>query len=766
MDGYTATPNLLDGIHILEISEGVAGASAGALLRRLGARVTLATWPGGHPLRERPPFAPSGRSLYDLTFNHGKAPASIMPGGEHAAVDLASVDGIILEGTAARVQSLLQRVVDKPVVAITPFGLHGPRKDWKSSELVTQAYAGILFITGDPHRSPVRIGVPLGEYAAGQAAAASLLSALFAADANNRLAEVSIVEAALSIMEHSFATWEFRHEQWVRRGNHGTAAWGIYPCADGYVGVISGLGESWQRFRQLIGGALLDPGFEQVSSRADRSDEIHAAILDWLSHRTRQQAFEEALAARLPFSLLATPDELLGLEQLAARDYWDTVEADGATARLPGAPFQVWTPRTTTAAPQATAPSSLLPLPTAARQGPLHGIRVLDFGIVWAGPHCGRMLADQGADVIKVESARRPDLIRGNVRARGPMAGCYPDGIAGPEPWNQYGYFIERNRNKRDICLDLKTPEGRDLALQLAHRADVVLDNFTAGTMDRLGLGPTHIHAANPGAIVVSMSAYGASGPWRSNAGYGATVDALSGAVALTGYADDEVATNLGINSSDPIAGQHAYLSICASLVARKRDGRGRFIDLSQLESAARLTAVPVLAQQVGETVARVENTEDGFLFSAVLQCDGDERWLAVSCRDEVDIANLLDILQVDTLEAAPAAARTRDRDFLAEALQSRSVAAAPVMPAEEVMEDPQLADYFVHLDHRVVGPRRYLGGPTRWHGRPREFEYRPAPLLGQHTEEVLSEVLGLGKEELARLRDTGVTSNDPLAIT
>ncbi|MCA9828992.1 MAG: CoA transferase, partial [Dehalococcoidia bacterium] len=566
MDGYTPTPNLLDGLHILEISESVAGASAGALLRRMGARVTLATWPQGHPLQERPPFADSGTSLYDLAFNHGKEPASIMPEGEHAAVDLATVDGIILEGTAAHVQSLLQRIVDRPVVAITPFGLHGPRKDWKSSELVTQAYAGILFITGDPHRSPVRIGVPLGEYAAGQAAAASLLSGIFAGDTNHRVAEVSIVEAALSIMEHSFATWEFRHEQWMRRGNHGTAAWGIYPCADGYVGVISGLGDSWQRFRHLIGGNLLDPAFEQVSARADRSDEIHAAILNWLSHRTKQQAFEEALAARLPFSLLATPDELLNLEQLLDRDYWDTIEIPGAgSAKIPGAPFKAWT------SPANPQPTTRNPQPAAARQGPLAGIRVLDFGIVWAGPHCGRMLADQGADVIKVESARRPDLIRGNVRASGPMAGCYPDGIAGPEPWNQYGYFIERNRNKRDICLDLKTPEGRELALRLAHQSDVILDNFTAGTMERLGLGPRQIHAANPGAIVVSMSAYGATGPWRNNAGYGATVDALSGAVALTGYADDEVATNLGINSSDPIAGQHAYLSICASLVARKR---------------------------------------------------------------------------------------------------------------------------------------------------------------------------------------------------
>lgn len=345
------------------------------------------------------------------------------------------------------------------------------------------------------------------------------------------------------------------------------------------------------------------------------------------------------------------------------------------------------------------------------------------------------------------------------------MAGCYPDGMAGPEPWDQYGYFIERNRNKRDICLDLKMPEGRDLALRLAHTSDVVLDNFTAGTMERMGLGARQIHAANPGAIVVSMSAYGTTGPWRNNAGYGATIDALSGAVALTGYEDDEVATNLGINSSDPVAGQHAFLAIAAALVARKRDGKGRVIDLSQLESASRLTAVPVLQQQLAEPARRVENGEDGYAFSGVLQCDGEERWLAVSCRDETEMAALCEVTAAASIEGVAAAVRGRDRDFLAEALQARGVAAAPVFAAEEVMADEHLARYFVDLDHPRVGRKRYLGGPTRWHGRPREFEYRPAPLLGQHTDEVLAEVLGLDEAELARLREAGVTENDPLAI-
>jgi crotonobetainyl-CoA:carnitine CoA-transferase CaiB-like acyl-CoA transferase len=152
---------------------------------------------------------------------------------------------------------------------------------------------------------------------------------------------------------------------------------------------------------------------------------------------------------------------------------------------------------------------------------------------------------------------------------------------------------------------------------------------------------------------------------------------------------------------------------------------------------------------------------------SAVLECDGENRWLAVSCRDEAEIATMLEVVRAPVLEALGAVAKTRDRDFLAEALQQQGVAAAPVYPAEECMADDHLLarDYFVEVDHPVVGRKRYLGGPIRWHDRPREFDYRPAPLLGQHTDEVLREVLGLGETELQSLRESGVTGDDPRAI-
>jgi crotonobetainyl-CoA:carnitine CoA-transferase CaiB-like acyl-CoA transferase len=337
MSDYARDLRPLAGLRVMEISRGIAGASAGALLRSWGAEVVLVVPEEGHPLATQAPFSEAGVSLHDVYFNSKKERRTVAGAVDAALLaDLgAGVDGAILEGDPPEVAALAA-ALKIPAVTITPFGLLGPRRHWKSSELVAQAYAGILFITGAPEREPLRIGVPLCEYAAGQAAAAALLSAVVAEAPQYRHAEVSVVEAALSIMEHSFATWEFQRRHWPRRGNHGTAAWGIYPCKDGYVGVISGLGESWQRFRRLIGGGMLDEKYAQISARGEHADDVHAFVLGWLAERTAEEAFRDAQDAGLPFSILADAGQVLGLDQLEARGYFEERALNGTVARIPG----------------------------------------------------------------------------------------------------------------------------------------------------------------------------------------------------------------------------------------------------------------------------------------------------------------------------------------------------------------------------------------------------------------------------------------------
>jgi benzylsuccinate CoA-transferase BbsF subunit len=174
-----------------------------------------------------------------------------------------------------------------------------------------------------------------------------------------------------------------------------------------------------------------------------------------------------------------------------------------------------------------------------------------------------------------------------------------------------------------------------------------------------------------------------------------------------------------------------------------------------------------LLMRQLGMEAGPQDNREVGAHYSAVLPCAGDERWLAVSCHDEADLRTLLDALGVDDESGLPEAMRANDRDELAETLQSKGIAAGPVYPAQEVLDDPHLGDrgFFVTLDHPEAGVRRYIGTPFRWGGRAQEFDYTPAPLLGQHTDEVLREVLGLNDEELADLRASGVTADDPQQV-
>ena len=261
---------------------------------------------------------------------------------------------------------------------------------------------------------------------------------------------------------------------------------------------------------------------------------------------------------------------------------------------------------------------------------PLVGVRVVDLSIIWAGPHCTRLLADMGAEVIKVESQGRFDPIRGPLQPRQPADGCYPGNEPGERPYNRHGYFNERNRNKLGLCLDLQHPRGRDAFLRLVAVSDVVVENFSAGAMDRLGLGYRELRRAKAEIIMASMPSFGCTGPESHYVGYGATNDQMSGIVSVTGYEDGEP-QNIGINASDPLAGQHAAAAILAALYHREGTGRGQFIDLSHRESAVRLMGGPLLDYWLNGRIAGPRGGRLNFASpQGLYPCVGEERWLAV----------------------------------------------------------------------------------------------------------------------------------------
>lgn len=387
--------------------------------------------------------------------------------------------------------------------------------------------------------------------------------------------------------------------------------------------------------------------------------------------------------------------------------------------------------------------------------GPLDDIRVADFSWVGAGPFSTKPLADHGADVVKVESRTRTDVIRSMPPFRGGVPGV-----------DRSGYFADRNSSKRSICLDLREPAGRELALRLIARSDVVIDNFTPGTMDRLGLGWEASRAVRPDVIYLEMPMQGRTGPHRDFRGYGLSIAAAGGLFGLSGYPDGPpvgTGTNFPDHVPNPL---HATIAILAALIQRRRTGRGRYIELAQLESTATIVGAALVAAAAGHPVERAGNDDPVAAPHGVYPCAGGDRWIAIAVETDAQWAALAGILAID---------RAADRravddvighrtpawwaDDLADALTAAGVPAAPVRDARDLVEhDPQLAarGHFVRLDHPEMGPSLYSGIPYRLGRTPGRLR-SPAPLLGADTRAVCTELLDVDEDTYAVLARKGV---------
>lgn len=396
--------------------------------------------------------------------------------------------------------------------------------------------------------------------------------------------------------------------------------------------------------------------------------------------------------------------------------------------------------------------------------GPLAGVRVADFSWVGAGPFATKPLADHGAEVVKIESRSRTDVIRSMSPFR--------DGVPGV---NRSGYFADRNSSKRSICLDLREREGRELALRLIARSDVVIDNFTPGTMDRLGLGYEAACAVRPDVIYLEMPMQGRTGPHRDFRGYGVSIAAACGLFGLSGYPDSPpmgTGTNFPDHVPNPL---HATIAILAALLQRKQTGHGRYIELAQLESTATVIGAALAAAAAGHRVERAGNDDPVAAPHGVYPCAGEDRWCAIAVTTDAQWTALADVLDLPADRFARAADRRAARRLLDELIAARTsglraeelsdrltgagVPAAPVQNARDLIEnDPQLAarGHFVRLDHPEMGPSLYSGIPYRLSRTPGHLR-SPAPLLGADSHDVCTDLLDVGEDEYALLNEKGI---------
>jgi crotonobetainyl-CoA:carnitine CoA-transferase CaiB-like acyl-CoA transferase len=397
----------------------------------------------------------------------------------------------------------------------------------------------------------------------------------------------------------------------------------------------------------------------------------------------------------------------------------------------------------------------------------LADLKVVEFGGFAAGPAIGKHLADHGAEVIHVESRLRLDGFRTNYP---PYAGNRP----GPE---RAAMFAITNHDKLGITLNLKAPAAHDIARRLIERADVVVENFTPGTMERLGLDHAAMSERNPGLITLSTCNQGATGPHAGRAGFGTHLTALSGFTHLTGWPDRAPALLWG-PYIDYIAVAYGAVAVLAALDERSRTGRGCHVDLSQYETGVQVLA-PVLAAWFagGQVPERAGNRHVTAVPHAVFPCAGDERWCAISVHDDAEWRRLRAALGEPGWAAEPALdraegrraveaeleqriaewTRARPRAEVVAALRAAGVHVAPVNDMSDLFADEQLVHRraFRQLEHAEMG-RHSVPGPSFVLPATPDRVESAAPLLGQHNREVLCGILGLGEDEVARLEAEG----------
>jgi crotonobetainyl-CoA:carnitine CoA-transferase CaiB-like acyl-CoA transferase len=401
---------------------------------------------------------------------------------------------------------------------------------------------------------------------------------------------------------------------------------------------------------------------------------------------------------------------------------------------------------------------------------------VADFTAFWAGPVATQMLGTLGADVIKVEGVRRPDGIR--------FAGGRPPTW---DQWWEWGpVFLCSNTNKRGISVELSDPRGRTLALDLIARSDVVVENFSPRVMANFDLEWDAVHAANPRAIMVRMPAFGLDGPWRDRVGFAQTMEQATGMAWMTGHPDGPPIIPRG--ACDPIAGLHAAFAAIAAIVVRDRTDAGMQVESAMVESVLNVAAEMVLEySQNGIELHRNGNRGPEASPQGVYRCRGDDDWVALALLDDAAWPALAALIGRPELGREPALMTQSGRRFQADqidkllsdwtaqrtvsdavrALRANGVAASAVVAPPALLDDEHLLarGFWETVEHPVVGSYRCTGMPFTFAGRPRRWARTPPPLYGQHTVEVLTDLLGLTEDELADLRAAGAISDRPAGL-
>jgi len=801
MSDANLSPGPLTGLRVLDLT-GRMGGYCGLLLANLGADVLLIEPPGGDPMRREGPFKhdiPHGERSLSFAAYHTNKQGLVLnledANGSQRFCELAvNADVVIEDKPYGYLDQLglgygdLQRI--NPVLVMTSisgFGRTGPYREFRAPNIVAFAMGGLMNLCGHPGQEPLMgpcdVAYHLGSVHAAFGTMAALLNRLATGAGDHvdvSLHDVFAADPFLRIMSRYSVTGEVP----VRSGHsQSTTVAETYQCQDGYARIFVNQPDHWRRFVDWLGkpSELLDAKLENVQSRFPLRSVIDRLVEARTLNYPVKKFFEEFQSNRLAAAPINAPSGYAYDEQTRHRGYFAEIDHPGlGRHRFPGDPYKFsaspW--RIARGAPLLGAWGDQVPEPftgrsnwhagaaaaidsSAPKRKPLEGIRVISFPTGIVGPALAGLLADQGAEVISIEAGRL---------LRSPQRGAR---------W-QIASDLEANRERKRIALDMKNPEGVELAKQLIAKSDVVAENFSARVMASWGLDYPRVKQLRPDIIMASLQAFGQTGPRRDYVSFGPILMAYSGMTYL--WRDPRIARpGAGSQTAFPdyIAPSYGAVAIIAALHHRARTGEGQYIDISQAETAASMIGPAFL-----ELIVNGREPEPQGNFSATAsphgayRCKGDDRWCVISIADQAEWIRFCENIGhrewLADARFADHAARVAHRAELDAAiatwtaqytphqlmimLQRDGFAAGVVQTAEDLYRDPHLRERGLarEVHHREIGWMT-RAGPTARLSHNRIVADGPAHVAGEDNEMVLGEILGLSAQAIRGLYDRKV---------
>ncbi|MYE32797.1 MAG: CoA transferase [Chloroflexi bacterium] len=798
----------LDGLRIIELAEGVAGPYCGKLFADLGADVVKVEPPEGDRTRRAGPFKdgepnPEGSGLFlylntnkrgvtaDLATDEGReAVLGLLAGADALVTDLYEDD---LRALGLDYDDLRERFPALVFTSLTPFGRGGPHGSYRGNAFTSYHASGMSWETPtnqvrDPaNQPPLAPGNPQADYMTGATGAAATMGALFQRESTGRgqLVDISGQEANANHIRTTISS--VVHNPDLVTGREKVNFDFLVPCSDGYVFLTPyHFDHWWDRFQEIMGEPdwARSEAFLTAADRALNCDAIEPLVHLWSVQYTRAELYQMSLDIGIPCFPVYSPAEMMESTQFKARDFLESVEDPeaGAFVRPGPAALLSETPyRQAGRAPRLgehnaellSQPAAEPPAPASGDQRPadrraagdlpLSGVRVIDFGWILSVPHSTAWLGALGADVIRIESEHRLDLLRATGMTRG------SGGIPG---LNRSGPFLGLNYSKRGVTLNLQTDRGKALAKELVSSADIVTMNYAAGVAERLGLGYQDLTAIKPDLIMMFGSPLGQTGPEAHSTGWGPTTLAYTMLPHVTGYPGG-TPSSMGGSYPDFVVGVHMAFAMMSALRHRDRTGQGQYIDVAMGETTVAMTPEPLLEWTMSGTDQPMRGNRDpGRAPQGVYPSAGEDRWVAISVEDDEMWAGLRRALGdpewardpgLGTLEGRQARHDDIDRELsawtssrspqeAAALLQAEGVAATAVLDGFGLLEDPQLRyrGFFVDIDHPEVGVTASAGIPLRYSET--QLHYGSTPLLGQHNREVFTDLVGLEPAEIDQL--------------